>query len=168
MKIYYIEIDKFKEKYDKLFLKQFCDKEFKNEKRFFEYSIGRFLVKSVAKEIYGIKDTTIVLKNSKPIFQNADLFFNISHSNNIVIACFDKFPCGIDIEFAKNKDLERLSKYFNQDFKTQEDFYKFWTLKEASYKLGTTIKDSYHTKLDNYYICITSNNKINIELMNCF
>jgi len=158
LEIFYINIEEFKKNCNKTILERYIDIEIKNEKRFFEYGIGRFLVKNVAKEKYNIKDAEIILDNNKPIFKNANLYFNISHSKNIVIACFNDSPCGIDIEFIKEKDLDSFSKYFKQNFKTQEDFYKFWTYKEASYKLGCEVKDSYFGKFENnYYLTVVSN-----------
>jgi len=158
MKIFYIDIEQFKTRYDKNFLLQFADKELKTEKRFYEYTIGRYLVKSVAEKYYDVEDTEIITKpDGKPIFKNNSLHFSISHSKNIVIACFDKSPCGIDIEYAKPRDLSKLSEYFGKSFKTAEDFYKFWTLKEASYKLNSPVKYEYFTKFqDSYYLSVVS------------
>ena len=166
MEVFYINIEEFKKKFSKTILEQYADFEIKNEKRFFEYTVGRFLVKNVAKERFNIQDSKIILNNNKPIFKNAKLHFNISHSKDIVIACFDNNPCGVDIEFIKEKKLDSFSKYFKQDFKTQEDFYKFWTYKEASYKLGCEVKDSHFTRfLDNYYLTIVSDKNIKKNLL---
>ena len=54
MKVFYIDISKFKKKYSKDFLLQYADREFKTEKRFYEYAIGRYLVKLVAQKYYFI------------------------------------------------------------------------------------------------------------------
>lgn len=118
------------------FLFPYADTEIKAEKRFYEYTIGRYLVKHVAQKYYNIDKTEIIKnENGKPIFKNSDLHFSISHSKNIVIACFDKYPCGIDIEYMKDRNIQKLSEYFDKNFETLEDFYKFWTTKEAKYKL---------------------------------
>ena len=60
MKVFYIDISKFKKKCSKDFLLQYADREFKTEKRFYEYAIGRYLVKLVAQKYYNIADNTIV------------------------------------------------------------------------------------------------------------
>lgn len=158
MRIFYIDIEKFKTRYDKNFLIQFTDMEFKTEKRFYQYSAGRYLVKSIAKNIYHIKDTEIITTSEgKPVFKNNSLNFSISHSKNIVIACFDKSPCGIDIEYAKPRNLLKLSEYFEKTFQNTQDFYKFWTLKEAVYKLQSPAKYEYFTKFQNdYYLTVVS------------
>ena len=165
MEAYYIYIDEFKKTHTKDFLNSYADIKLNLEKRFFEYTIGRYLVKTVAKQKYEIEDTEIILnEKSKPIFKNADLYFNISHSKNIVIACFDKNPCGIDIEYMKTRDLPKFSNYYSQKFNTQEDFYKFWTYKEASYKLQEEVCGKYITKFqDDYYLAIVSNQKFDIQ-----
>ena len=166
MKIYYIDIEEFKKQKTRELLEQYNDIHLQNQKRFFEYTIGRYLVKNVAKSIYNLDDTEIILdKNSKPVFKGKELYFNISHSKNIVIACFDSFPCGIDVEFIRNRDLLRLEKYFKREFKDLEDFYKFWTFKEANYKLGCDSKYQYFSKfIDEYYLAITSLGQINCKI----
>lgn len=162
MDIFYIDIEKFKYTHGKNFLEEYADIELKTEKRFFEYTIGRYLIKSVGEKIYKLSDTEIIKdKNGKPMFKNTDLFFNISHSKNYIVAVFDNSPCGIDIELIKPRDLEKLSKYYHRDFNSIEKFYEFWTQKEAEYKLGTTPKGQYTSKFkENYIITVTSNNKL--------
>ena len=163
MKIFYIDIEKFKKKYNKNVLTPYADIEIKTEKRFYEYTIGRYLIKNAAKQYYNLTDTEIIInENGKPVFKNSNLFFSLSHSKDIVIACFDKYPCGIDIEYIKQKNLDKLSKYFKQNFKTQEDFYKYWTNREAQYKLNENTKNSYFAKFQNdYYMSIVSNKEFN-------
>ena len=39
-----------------------------------------------------------------------------------------------DIEYIKERDIKKLSEYFDRRFESLEDFYKFWTTKEATYK----------------------------------
>lgn len=155
MNIYYINIEKFKKNHNKNFLSKYSDREFKNEKRFYEYSIGRYLIKNVAQKIYKIEDSEIIInKNGKPIFKNSNLHFSLSHSNDYVIACFDINQCGIDIEFLKKRDFKKIAGYYGENIQTSEEFYKYWTLKEASYKLGKEVKDSYSMIFKNNY-CLT-------------
>ena len=54
MKIFYIEIDKFKNTHNIDFLASYADRKFKTDKRFYEYTIGRYLVKTVAQQYYNI------------------------------------------------------------------------------------------------------------------
>lgn len=166
MKIIYANIEQFKKKYNKDILNQYADREFKTEKRFFEYTIGRYLVKKTAAEFFNTENPEIITdKKGKPFFKNSNLHFSISHSKEIIIACIDSEPCGIDIEYIKPRDLAKLSNYFKQDFQTLDDFYKFWTLKEATYKLNDKVKNTYSDKfLENYYLTITSASDIKIEI----
>ncbi|MCR5261981.1 MAG: hypothetical protein K6C94_09115 [Candidatus Gastranaerophilales bacterium] len=167
MNVFYIKQDEFKKFYDKDFAKQYADKEFKTEKRFYEYTIGRYLVKKAAKEFYNLSDTEIILQNNgKPVLKNSNLCFNISHSKNIVSVCFDENPCGLDIEYIKERDLNRFSDYYKQNFETLDGFYKFWTFKEAAYKLDADVKDTYSCKFEmQYFLTVASVNKIeNISL----
>lgn len=155
MNIYYIDIEKFKQNHDKDFLSEYCDKELKNEKRFYEYTIGRYLVKNIAKKIYKIEDCEIVInENGKPVLKNSDLHFSLSHSKDYAVACFDTNQCGIDIEFTKERDFKKISQYYDQNIDTLEEFYRYWTLKEASYKLGAEVKDTYCTIFKGNY-CLT-------------
>ena len=165
MKIFYVKIDDFKKEHDKGFLMPYADKKFGTEKRFFEYTIGRYITKKAAEEFYNIKNTEIIINsNGKPSFKNGDIHFNISHSCNIVAVCFDKFPLGFDIEYIKERDLKKLSNHYNKNFESLDDFYKFWTLKEAEYKLSSTAKTVYTNKFeDEYYISIASSSNKNFE-----
>ena len=161
MNIFYINIKDFKNTHDKDFFYQYADKEFKGEKRFFEHTIGRYLIKNVAQKIYKIDDVQIITnQNGKPQFKNSDLHFSLSHSKNYIIACFDEKECGIDIEFIKDRDFKKLSLRYGQNFENSEDFYKFWTLKEASYKQGNDIKDHYTTVFKNDYCMTVTSEKI--------
>lgn len=171
MKVFYINIENFKKHIDKSILCEYADISINAEKRFYEYTIGRYLIKSAAKKIYDIDDEIIINKNGKPQFKNNEIYFSLSHSKNIEIVCFYKAPCGIDIEFMKNRNLEKVSEYFGQKFDTLEDFYKFWTAEEAEYKIGEKAFQIYSCRLKNYWLSIASNKKFddNIEITEfCF
>ena len=161
MKIFYICIDEFIKKNSKDFLNRYADKALKTEKRFYEYTIGRCLIKTVARQYYDIENTEIVVNDKgKPLFKHSDLCFSLSHSKNIVIACFDKNNCGIDIEYLKNRDLKRFSEHYKTQFDTPEQFYRFWSLKEALYKLSDTSEKDYCARLcDEYILTVVSDNK---------
>ena len=161
MEIFYVDADKFKKNHNFHTLKKYADIELKTEKRFYEYTIGRYLVKTAAKDFFNIKDSEIIVTEyGKPVFKNSDINFSISHSKNIVIACLDTNPCGIDIEYIKQRDLNKLSKFFKTEFNNLNDFYKFWTLKEAVYKLGKSPNYKYNTSFNNYCLTIVSDNEI--------
>ena len=82
-------------------------------------------------------------KHGKPLSNN--VFFNISHSHGVVvIAINDEYPIGVDIEKARKADQKLINYVCNQTeleyIKTELDFYKIWTTKEALLKaIGTGI-----------------------------
>ncbi len=158
MNIFYIDIEKFKDNHTKETLCEYCDRDFASEKRYWEYTTGRYLIKNIAKKIYKISNVQIITdENGKPQFKDADLKFSLSHSKRYVIANFDNNICGIDIEYIKERDFEKLSQHYNKIFKNADDFYKFWTLKEASYKQNSPVNDYYTTVFKgNYYLTVTS------------
>jgi len=158
MNIYYIDIKEFKQTHNKDFWSKYTDRSFKNEKRFFEYAVGRYLIKNVAQKIYKIDNPEIIVNScGKPKFKNSDLYFSLSHSKGYAIACFDENECGIDIEFAKERNFKKLSQHYNKNFVDADEFYRFWTLKEASFKQHSVVNDSYTTVFkDDYYVTVTS------------
>ena len=91
MELFYINSQEFLHTHDLDFLKSYLEgRSFKSEKRFVEFALGRFLVKTAAEKFYGIKDTAIVINNSKPEFEHGGLHFSITHSAGVVMAVFDK------------------------------------------------------------------------------
>lgn len=88
----------------------------------------------------------------RPYF-DADVDFNIAHSGNIVMCCGTfSGKIGIDVEYIKDIDLSDYNDYFtpnewnhiNNSGSRQEEFYYFWTRKEAVLKaIGT----GFHTPL---------------------
>lgn len=165
MKIFYIDIEKFKKSIDKSILYEYADIELKTEKIFFEYTIGRYLIKNAAKKFYNLDSEITVNKNGKPQFKNNEIYFSLSHSKNIVAACFNKNPCGIDIEFIKSRDLKEISDYYGQKFDTLDDFYEFWTINEAEYKLGEKAIYKYSCKINNYYLSVASKQKMDKNII---
>ncbi len=173
MKLYYMNIEKFKRRYDEKFLMQYANTEFKTKKRFFEYTIGRHLVFTIAKREYGLDNPEILIdQNGKPFFKDTPVYFSISHSKNIVGACFDKYPCGFDVEYIKKRDLREYSKFFEQKFATQKDFYEFWTLKEAELKLNETVNYKIFGRFENdyFFTAVSSEKRENqdkFQIINC-
>ena len=146
MKIFYIKINN-NEKCTKLNLKKL------------QSQIGRLITKFVAEYFYNIEDTNIIIENKKPKFENADLCFNISHSNNIVAVAFDSFPLGLDIEFMKDRDFKLLLERYNINSNNKEFFYQFWTEYEAKIKIQNETKQKLSFKLEqNYMLSLFSSN----------
>lgn len=128
-----------------------------------------FLEKSLnpslrAKEIIKEKLNTDVLylKNGKPY--TCVWPVSISHSGNFVLVGISEKEIGVDIEVIKPFDRRLISRYFTKDeqdfIKTDADFFKIWTVKEAYLKLtGEGLKGI--TKLN-----VIKDNKLNIDGFN--
>lgn len=160
MEIFYINSEQFLKNHDSDFLRKYADgKEFKSMKRFVQYSLGRFLVKSAAKNFYGLSDTEIEIVGEKPRFKEGGIFFSISHSANYIAAAFDTAECGLDIEEMKQRDFDSLAQRYNKDFHSVEDFYKFWTEYEAEIKLQQKTQGKYSCVFqDNFMLTAVSAN----------
>ncbi len=89
-------------------------------------------------------DNIFYNKNNKPYLKNNKLFFNISHSKDMVAIVISDKECGIDIEWVNyNKSIEKiinkvLSLKELKSYNIRKDkvkyFYSKWTKKEAYFK----------------------------------
>lgn len=129
--------------------------------------LGYKLVDYIGKNFYKIENRNIIRNNGKPEFENSKIHFNISHSNEIIIAAFDDHPLGIDIEFMKERDFEKLGQHYNLNTSNKIDFYKKWTQLEAEIKIQAETKQSYTKEFyNNYMLSIKSSNPqpLNIKI----
>lgn len=157
MKVFFLKKEEFLP-YDKRFL---FGNSFKSEKRNVEFALSRFLLDYVLKNVYHIENYEIETVNNKPKLKNNSLNFNISHSKEIILTGFSNSEIGVDIEFIKEKNLEKFSKYFNKEFSTLNDFYDFWTKYEAEIKLQDKVKCFKSLILEkNYYLTLASTKEI--------
>ncbi len=126
----------------------------------------------------------------KPHFTNAEICFNISHSDNAIVCSVSDGEIGIDVEKISEIRTKISDKFFSEyerrQIKSPEDFYRLWTLKEAFVKFigkgissikdveftikpkvkfeSTTISSSINFEtfiIDNYVVSIASNDHIN-------
>lgn len=120
--------------------------------------------KDMAMEYYSKSEDLIIKReeNGKPYFCGEEnIFFNGSHSKDLIaVAISDKF-IGIDAEFIKKRNFLEVAeeyfsfneyKYLKSSHKLEIDFFTLWTLKEAYIKtFGKKIfdiKDSIEIDLD--------------------
>ena len=101
-------------------------------------------------------------ENGKPYTSICPI--SISHSGENVLVGISENDIGVDIEVIKPFDKRLISRYFTkseQEFiKTDDDFFKIWTVKEAFLKLtGEGLKGI--TKLN-----VVENNQLYIENFN--
>ena len=120
MQIYYSYIDKY-----------FINPQLTKRQK--EHFLGRKIVLDVAKSVYGVEDE-IVYDGKRPHFKNDGIYFSISHSENLVVVAFDKDSVGIDIEFVKPRNFEKIANRYNIKIDSPTDFYRWWTAYEAKYK----------------------------------
>lgn len=97
-------------------------------------------------------------KYKKPYLINSNLFFNISHSKDIVVIAIDTSELGIDIEFYDRYEEKNINKIFSEKEVQQikestnpyKEYSKLWCMKESLLKcIGTGIKIDMRNVLDN-------------------
>lgn len=166
MKIFFIDMNKYTLD-DEILKTYLSDRKFPSKDKENQHLYGRFLVDTTAKNYFQIDDTEIEVVNKKPRFKNGDLHFSISHSENIVLAAFDKNPVGADIEFMKERNFEELFARYNYKGEnlSKELFYKFWTEYESGIKLHGTPKNKFNvTLLNNFMLSVVGHFSDEVEI----
>lgn len=106
---------------------------------------------------YTLKELTYN-KYKKPYLTDTNLYFNISHSKNIVAIVVDTQEVGIDIEFYDRYDIKYINKIFsdkeveqiNDSNNPHKEYSKLWCMKESLLKcIGTGLKVNMKNVLDN-------------------
>lgn len=85
------------------------------------------------------------LGQGKPVFkERTDLYFNISHTANIVVVVMARKPIGIDIDGNKNFSDRMIDKFYSKkeaqwvygnELRKSDRFFNIWTMKEAFSKM---------------------------------
>lgn len=167
MKVFYLNTDKFTVP-DDVLKKHLTDRKFASKEKEKQHCYGRFLVEKVAKEFYNLENTELEVVNKKPRFKNSDLHFSISHSENIILAAFDKNPVGADVEIMKERNFKELFARYNYKGKdiSKELFYQFWTQYEAGIKLQGTFKTKISQQIENnFMLTVVGNFDDNYEII---
>ena len=108
-------------------------------------SLGAGILINFIKKQYQINCELKIDRRGKPYFENADMYFNISHSGSYVVAAVSEKEIGIDIQKVvpdKHREAEKnfLPKecdYINAPADSREQWQRFcevWTIKEAYLK----------------------------------
>ena len=104
---------------------------------------GRVLLGYILNRNYGIKSFSYRYgKNGKPYLENSEVFFNISHSGNLVLCSISEYEIGCDIEKIRDYNPKIAKRFFAEKEaalladKDTEDytFAVLWTLKESILK----------------------------------
>lgn len=114
----------------------------------------------ILKENYDIDKYELIYNEyGKPFLKDNNLFFNISHDNNLAVIAISDKNIGIDIEYLTYNRFV-LKKCFNEKeqhkvkVNKEKEFTKIWVMKEAYVKMKgtgiiTDLKDIDTTKIKN-------------------
>lgn len=157
--IFFINISNFLKNIDESSMDCFLEgKNFLSAKRKREFCLGRFLLKYVLKNFYDLSEVEVDVENNKPCIRNGSVKFSISHSNNMLVAAFYRKNIGVDIEFMKQRDFEKLFDYCGIDgecLNKKEEFYRYWTRYEAEIKLAEPVCEFITMKIfDDYMLSL--------------
>jgi 4'-phosphopantetheinyl transferase len=136
-------------------------------------SINEIFVKYCIQQVTGCKLCDVKIErdeNGKPYVSNfIELYFNLSHSHNLLICVISEKQVGIDVEFIKKYTVsDKLVAFFSniewayiQSFQNKaHPFYELWTLKESYLKyLGVGLKK----RLKSFEIILTNEGYLVIE-----
>ncbi len=121
---------------------------------------GEFLSKYAINKVFNIPFKDMKIKTSKYgkpfLCSHKNIYFNISHSENIVVCVVSNRKVGIDVQKILNTNFQKLEKIVKRKFTQKErqmieaeanenkleQFYKIWAAKESYIKyIGTGLKD---------------------------
>ena len=128
-------------------------------------SLGAGMLIDKGLKEYGLREAKVRIatgENGKPYFPDyPDIYFNVSHSEKMVLAVFSDTEIGCDIEQIAPIKMNIAKRFFcpseyefimqQEKEKRTETFYRFWTLKESFMKAtGLGMKLS----MDSFCICL--------------
>lgn len=118
----------------------------RGERKKFETANGRYLLREAVRREFGVDSGLFTIEkgeHGKPFFaERDDIFFNISHSGELVAVGVGKCPVGVDVQVVRRvKDslINKLCNYNEKEFileSTDKDraFITLWALKESYIK----------------------------------
>ncbi|MBQ9267350.1 MAG: 4'-phosphopantetheinyl transferase superfamily protein [Clostridia bacterium] len=107
-------------------------------------ALGYYLLCQGLKEEYGIEHPTLEYHEfGKPYLkEHKEIFFNISHTKHIAACVIANTEVGVDVEEVREYSPLLLDKILNEEekanLKNDNDFFKYWTIKEAVCKCEGT------------------------------
>lgn len=136
------------------------------------------LIESILKDYTQIPFLIETTGTGKPYLDSAEVHFNISHSQDILVLAISHFPVGIDIEFIKKKDYQRFSSYFwgsdvisvYPKYTKSLAFFQAWTQTEAWVKYHGDTIFNHHSYIPNKLLSrdpITLENCKMVSFMPC-
>jgi len=109
-------------------------------------SLAAGLLFQAGLEVYGLREQELTIahnENGKPFIpEHPELFFNISHSENLAICAFSNREIGVDVEKVTEIDLAIAKRFFyGTEYRDimasecpEETFFDYWVLKESYMK----------------------------------
>ncbi len=137
-------------------------------------SAGVYLLLKKMLDEVDIRDFKIKIdKNNKPYISNYNnIYFNLSHSENMILCAISDMEVGVDIEYNDATiDLNIAKHYFfNKEYESiinsdnpSDEFFKYWVLKESYMKytgLGMKLKlESFEISIENENIKLKNDKK---------
>lgn len=106
--------------------------------------LGKILLLQGLRTYYDISDAEIMVNSSnKPYLKGNPVYFNISHSKDLVACIIAEFPLGIDVEFFDTSinyldfEFQMTTNEFKKINEAEDgikSFFAYWTAKEAVIK----------------------------------
>jgi len=108
--------------------------------------LGRLLLAYGLQNLYQVDINNLKMsfsKDKKPFIENSSIQFNISHSNDVIVCAITSVgDIGVDVEKISDINIQDFKEQFSRsEYKTiigssneLEQFYRFWTQKEAIVK----------------------------------
>ncbi len=123
-------------------------KNYSNNRRKRQAIVGEMILKELLEKYYDIKYNDCIIKeskNGKPYITNYNIYFNISHKDNLVVCIISNNEIGVDIEKVRKINLDTINVFATSNEKNyilekKEDVFKrlfeIYTLKEAYLKMN--------------------------------
>lgn len=113
-------------------------------------TLGYYLLKELLKSCYNLYNIPEIIlnENGKPLFKDKNIYFNISHCEELVVCAVSSKNIGIDIEKIKSKNKSLINYICNEEelkqietsINKEKKFIETWTKKESYIKyLGSSI-----------------------------
>lgn len=118
-----------------------------------EFLLGRVLLKKIIGELLNVEPSSIVFKKSKygklfldnSMFKDKPIYFNLSHSNGLLVCVIGLDEVGVDVERICPVDFKIMKHIFRMEeidyvleaktlFEKESRFFYIWTRKEAFLK----------------------------------
>lgn len=153
---------------------------YRKRERYLSAVAGEILLAELLEDVYKIDYCSLEFRTNmygKPYLESKDIYFNISHSYDMVIVAVADKEIGVDIEKIRDTSYETVNIFatekeqryiFSAKNNTLKRLFEIYTLKEAYFKcLGTNLDNlkSVEFQINNGQV-FCSDNKVEVRLLN--